>query len=178
MLLYAEILKGISSMDRKKKAATLLLIYSFILYKFNSKKQVKIYYNEEFDGINNNHFASIDEKNILFVNDKDMIIDDDNIYVIDYRNVDDPNMTIWNSYKIISLKEMRSILEVLKEYENKYPSNWNRTINSMEYEWILHNVAYYLNIFTNNSKDVDLNNEDEGKLIPKFEDKIKEKVFK
>lgn len=165
-------------MNKKKKATALLLIYSFILYKFNFKKQPIINYNDDFDGINVNHFASIDDKNILFVNDKDMVIDDKNIYVIDYRNTDDPDISIWNSYKVCSLKEMRCILEVLKEYENRFPSNWDRSMISMEYEWILHNIAYYLNIDVDSSKDVDLNNNDEGRLIPKFEDKIKEKVFK
>ena len=48
----------------------------------------------------------------------------------------------------------------------------------MEYEWIVHNLGYYLNIYPESSKDVDLNNTDEGVLIPKFENKIKEKILR
>ena len=103
---------------------------------------------------------------------------DDNIYVIDSRYDDDPNMIVYNSYKIKSLEEIKEILKILKEYERQYPSKWERSILSMEYEWIVHNLAYYLNIYPENSKDVDLNNTDEGVLIPKFENKIKEKILR
>ena len=87
-------------------------------------------------------------------------------------------MIVYNYYKIKSIEEIKELLKILKEYERQYPSKWERSVLSMEYELIVHNLAYYLNIFPESSKDVDLNNADEGVLIPKFENKIKEKILR
>ena len=164
--------------NRRKKTFALLVIYSLIIFKLNSRRNIKVNYNEEYDKCGDNYFACLDNKNIFIVDDRDSFCLDDNIYVIDSRYDDDPNMIVYNSYKIKSLEEIKEILKILKEYERQYPSKWERSILSMEYEWIVHNLAYYLNIYPVNSKDVDLNNTDEGVLIPKFENKIKEKILR
>ena len=164
--------------NRRKKAFALLVIYSLIIFKLNSRRNIKVNYNEEYDKYSEGCFACINDKNIFIVEDKDGAYDDNNIYVIDSRYDNDPNMIVYNSYKIKSLDEIKEILKILKEYERQYPSEWERSILSMEYEWIVHNLAYYLNIYPDSSKDVDLNNADEGVLIPKFEDKIKEKILR
>lgn len=164
--------------NRRKKAFALFVIYSLIIFKLNSRRNIKVNYNEEYDKYSDGCFACINDKNIFIVEDKDGAYDDNNIYVIDSRYDNDPNMIVYNSYKIKSLDEIKEILKILKEYERQYPSEWERSILSMEYEWIVHNLAYYLNIYPDSSKDVDLNNADEGVLIPKFEDKIKEKILR
>lgn len=164
--------------NRRKKAFALFFIYSLIIFKLNSRRNIKVNYNEEYDKCGDSYFACLDNKNIFIVDDKDGAYDDNNIYVIDSRYDDDPNMIVYNSYKINSLDEIKEILKILKEYERQYPSEWERSILSMEYEWIVHNLSYYLNIYPDSSKDVDLNNADEGVLIPKFEDKIKEKILR
>ena len=164
--------------NRRKKAFALLVIYSLIIFKLNSRRNIKVNYNEEYDKCEDSYFACLDDKNIFIVDDRDSVCLDDNIYVIDSRYDDDPNMIVHNSYKIKSLEEIKELLKILKEYEKQYPSKWKRSILSMEYEWIVHNLAYYLNIFPGSSKDVDLNNTDEGVLIPKFENKIKEKILR
>lgn len=164
--------------NRRKKAFALFVIYSLIIFKLNSRRNIKVNYNEEYDKCGDNYFACLDNKNIFIVDDRDSFCLDDNIYVIDSRYDDDPNMIVYNSYKIKSLEEIKEILKILKEYERQYPSKWERSILSMEYEWIVHNLSYYLNIYPENSKDVDLNNTDEGVLIPKFENKIKEKILR
>ena len=164
--------------NRRKKAFALFVIYSLIIFKLNSRRNIKVNYNEEYDKYSDGCFACINDKNIFIVEDKDGAYDDNNIYVIDSRYDNDPNMIVYNSYKIKSLDEIKEILKILKEYERQYPSEWERSILSMEYEWIVHNLAYYLNIYPDSSKDVDLYNADEGVLIPKFEDKIKEKILR
>ena len=164
--------------NRRKKSFALFIIYSFIIFKLNSKRSIKVNYNEDYNKYSDSYFACIDDKNIFVVDDKDDAYDDNNIYVIDSRYDNDPNMIVYNSYKIKSLEEIKELLKILKEYERQYPSAWERSILSMEYEWIIHNLAYYLNIFPESSKDVDLNNMDEGVLFPKFENKIKEKILK
>ena len=164
--------------NRRKKSFALFIIYSFIIFKLNSKRSIKVNYNEDYNKYSDSYFACIDDKNIFVVDDKDDVYNDNNIYVIDSRYDNDPNMIVYNSYKIKSLEEIKEILKILKEYERQNPSAWERSILSMEYEWIIHNLAYYLNIYPESSKDVDLNNTDEGVLFPKFENKIKEKILK
>lgn len=164
--------------NRRKKAFALFVIYSLIIFKLNSRRNIKVNYNEEYDKCGDSYFASLDGKNIFIVDDRDSFCLDDNIYVIDSRYDDDPNMIVYNSYKIKSIEEIKELLKILKEYERQYPSKWERSVLSMEYELIVHNLAYYLNIYPESSKDVDLNNADEGVLIPKFENKIKEKILR
>ena len=77
-------------------------------------------------------------------------------------------MKIKDSYKIMTNSEMLEVLRLLEEYEEKNPSNWNRTIQSMRNEWIYHNMSFYLSYETISSKDVDLNNADEYRYEKKL----------
>ena len=56
---------------------------------------------------------------------------------------------------------MEEVIESLLYYEEEYPSDWNRTKNSLMREWIFHNLGYYLGINLDRTTDVDLNNADE-----------------
>ena len=91
---------------------------------------------------------------------KDMVGDQD-ILVLDDRDSDDPDMMIYNSYRIQSLDERDDILHILQMYESQYPSEWERSIESMRTEWTVHNLFYNLNMKTTHTTDVDLNNNDE-----------------
>ena len=100
-------------------------------------------------------------------------IKEDDIIVLDQRNnIIDPNMKIISSYKIHDKEIRNEILEIICKYEEKHPSNWDRTIEAMRLEWFMHNVSYYLNHQTNRTGDVDLNNNDEkyykNKIIGKI----------
>jgi len=83
------------------------------------------------------------------------------ILVLDQRHNDDPNMKIISSYEINDKDIRNEILEVLCRYEEKYPSEWDRTIESMRLEWLMHNLSYDFNNQQHRTKDVDLNNDDE-----------------
>ena len=165
-------------MDRKlilrKKAFTLCLFYLLTFNKFfNKKHDAIIKYNEDFNKDDNySTFAYLNDKKIIFINDEFYYIDDDNVYVVDLRYVTNSDIKICGSYNINSVEDIRSILNILQEYEKRYSSKWNRTNSSMEYEWIVHNLAYYLGFFPSKSMDVDLDNEDEGKLMPKILKKL------
>lgn len=87
------------------------------------------------------------------------------ILILDERDKKDPNIKIYNSIMITNNEEIEEILNLLLEYEEKNPSNWNRTFESMKTEWYYHNIAYYLNYKRERTKDVDLNNNDENKYI-------------
>ena len=105
-----------------------------------------------------------DEKNIDSIEDLDYF----DLLVVDERDSTDPNMKIKDSYKIMTNSEMLEVLRLLEEYEEKNPSNWNRTIQSMRNEWIYHNMSFYLSYETASSKDVDLNNADEYRYEKKL----------
>ena len=86
---------------------------------------------------------------------------DNTIFVVDSRYDKDPDMVICDSYKVSNLKTMREILLVLKEYEKDDPSEWDRSINSMINEWVLHNIGYSFGYKRESTIDTDFNNSDE-----------------
>ena len=69
-------------------------------------------------------------------------VNDNDILILDRRDEDDPNMQILSSYRIIDANIQNEILEIINEYEKEYPSSWNRSTNSMQVEWFIHNVLY------------------------------------
>lgn len=156
-------------MDIRKKAAFLVILYNLMIYKyFNEFNKNDLVYYPDYCQENINPYARCDGRDVYIVNDEEFIIPSSNcIKVIDSRNDGDPDMKIVDSYSINDLREMRNILMVLKKYESDFPSNWNRSILSMEYEWILHNICYRFGYERISTKDVDLNNNDENRLIPK-----------
>ena len=156
--------------DRRKKAIILLYSYLIILLSPKTKAQIKrkeyeISYNEEYNIDNNNLFASINDIKIYICNGYSNNINPNYIYICDMRDDNNPDIEIYNSYKITDLKEITKILEVLLEYEKKNPSNWNRTIKSMKNEWIIHNICYKYNIEQYRTKEVDLDNSEEEKYL-------------
>lgn len=97
------------------------------------------------------------------------IPEEDNIILVeDRRRTDEPNMIIYNSCGICSKEDRNDILEILQEYERQDPTNWDRTIDSMRLEWLMHNISYDLNIEHNRTTSVDLDNEDEAKYSSKI----------
>ena len=83
------------------------------------------------------------------------------VLVIDRRYKKNPDMKVRDSYKIISLEEQEEIIDILLRYEAENPSRWNRSKNSLQNEWFVHNLLYRLGIETNRTRDVDFDNEDE-----------------
>ena len=66
------------------------------------------------------------------------------------------NTTIYDSYKIHSIKEMKFILNRIKE---QFPnSSINKRSNfSLINEWRTHNLLHGLGVYKSRTKDVDLN---------------------
>lgn len=101
-------------------------------------------------------------KGMVKILDEGVIVDSDGIIIYDQRNGIDANMKIIDSYKIKDINEMKEIINILKEYDNlDKSSTWNRSEESMLREWLIHNASYENNIYTDSTKDVDLNNKDE-----------------
>ena len=152
-------------MNKEKKALLLLWTYLIILFtpktKSNDSKN-NITYNDDYI-YEENPYATYKTKDIYIVG-KDLakeLKDNDNIYIIDDRCDEDPDMSICNSYQFKNINDIDNILNLLIEYEDKYPSDWNRTIKSMKNEWLIHNICYFLNIEKSRTEQVDFNNADE-----------------
>ena len=152
--------------------ATFLLLFVYYNYDY---KYVPEY---EIVGFLNNSkpFATYRYGNIYIVkNEKNVPSELDNpydVYIIDQRKGDDPNIIIISSYEITDKDARNDILEVLLEYEKMYPSEWNRTIESLRIEWFVHNFLHFFNYKPDHTTDVDLNNGDEEKFSNKIYGKI------
>jgi len=89
------------------------------------------------------------------------VCSENDVVVVDQSEFKDPNMKIVSSYKITDKEEMKEILNVIKDYCKNKDGNWDRSIYSMENEWIVHNICSNLSIKKDHTDDVDLNNSDE-----------------
>lgn len=124
-------------------------------------------------------YASYQKKDIYIGKEKhlkklDPEIRKKSILIVDERTRDDPNMKIINSHKIRSKKEMASIAEVMHEYNEDYPSDWERSTESIINEWEVHNICSDMSFMPSHTDDVDLNNADE----PIYRSKILSKVLR
>ena len=111
------------------------------------------------------------EEEIKKIKDK---VNPEDILIYDERFMMDPNFKILNSYRISSPEERNEILLLLEEYEKLYPSNWNRTLESLRNEWEIHNILFSFNFQLNHTTDVDLDNRDELVYRSKYLTKILE----
>lgn len=85
------------------------------------------------------------------------------ILIEDQRTNKNPNMRIYDSYTVYDPNVRREILEAICNYEREDPSEWERSISSMEAEWYFHNLSYFFSIQKERAKDVDLDNDAEYK---------------
>lgn len=161
--------------NKKKKilatsiAAALILAYP---YKHKYKKNYTIL--DDNDGA----FASY-SNGLIYIGSRDYLLSLDNlnegdILIEDQRYFEDPNMVIYNSCDITDKDIRNDILEVICEYEMRYPTNWDRTIESMRFEWLCHNMAYYFDYRVDDTSEVDLNNDDEEK----YDQKVLSRIFR
>ena len=155
-------------MDRKKKAFIILLSYLTILFtlkSFNNKGK-NITYNSEHETYNS-PYAYYGNTEIYIGKEDDINLirdeNDGNIYIVDERYEDDPSLSIYDSYRIKRISEIKDVLEVLMQYEKEYPTEWDRSLSSLEKEWVAHNICYYLGYERNRTGHVDLDNNDEDR---------------
>ena len=152
-------------MDSTKKK--LLLMESLLLLTACSAKNES----KEYEVTNPLAYAAYQDGHI-YIGDQDFL---DIIYpqkgdvlILDARHEDDPDYKIMDSYLIRDRNKQRVILEALCDFEKDHPSDWERSIESMESEWFLHNLCYFLNIRVDSSRNLDLNNMDEEKYGKKY----------
>ena len=154
--------------ERNKKILCIFLsIYMAIVSNYFLPKQKKeIEYNPDYVVGKLVPYAKYNGKNIYIAPDElidEADLDKDGIYIGQCfkNNKNDFNMSIHDSYKIIYSDDQNAILTILIHYDKEYPSEWNRTLESMKNEWDIHNICYYLGYETERTGTVDLNNFDE-----------------
>lgn len=99
-------------------------------------------------------------------------VNEGDILIIDFSATDDPNFKILDSYLIEDRDLMTEILEVIIAYSDLHPSDWNRSLESMRNEYIIHNILYNFNYEIDRTSSVDLNNADEEKYDSKLLSRI------
>lgn len=154
-------------MKKKKYNILLLSILCSILNTESVKAEHYVEINKYYQQDLLEPFASYENGNIYIGNDiyLDMISEfasDTDILIKDERFDTDPNFKIYNSYKILDGDVQDEVIEVLYKYNELYPSEWNRTYNSLKNEWYFHNLMHSFNYHTYQTTDVDFNNYDEN----------------
>lgn len=111
--------------------------------------------------------------NEAYINSLTDICEND-ILVVDERNSADSNFKIINSYRITDKDIRNDIICVICEYNNEYPCDYYRSIESMRLEWFIHNVSYNLHYEVDRSRDVDFEISEEDA----YDNKVLSKLFK
>ena len=164
-------------MNKNKKIFLLLSTYLIILFTPKIKSNKSINLNNDYSYHSSLPYASYSNGDVYISNRRSLInkIDNENdIFIYDARNSLDPNMLIYNSYRIKDKKLIEEIITIMLLYEKQFPSNWNRSFDSMKKEWIIHNLCYEFGYKTKSTESVDLNNDDEVFYKSKILSKIKE----
>lgn len=145
----------------------LVLVLSSWLSKYKYKPNYKI--------LDDEAFASYSD-GLVYIGNEDYLdsidANEGDILILDERHLEDPNMCIYNSCDIHDKDIRNEILEIICIYEEMYPTRWDRSIESMRLEWLCHNVSYDFNYRVEDSREVDLNNDDESNYNNKVLNRI------
>lgn len=98
---------------------------------------------------------------IFYLSEMNDSLDECDIFVLDQRYRIDSNMKILSSCYINDKNDKEDIVKALLKYEEKYPSKWDRSYESMLVEWEVHNYLYNIGYRKDRTTDVDFNNQDE-----------------
>ncbi len=139
--------------------AALMFTYYNIDYKYTPKYEIVGYV----DCVK--PYATYSLGKVYIIKNEDLIdkitLSENDVIIIDQREDDNPNMRIMASCNITNKDARNEIIEIIQEYNRKYPSNWNRTNESLRLEWFVHNFLYDFDYKLDHTTDVDLDNKDE-----------------
>lgn len=148
-------------MTRRKKILSFLLA-AWMLGNFSYQNQTSLNY----EIIDNEECFAHYSRGRVFIGKQDVLdslldISENDILILDGRGNEDPNIRVLSSHQIEDPVIRAEILEIIKEYEINHPSSWDRTIEAMNVEWIVHNLLYSMNYKQKRTSEVDFNNKDE-----------------
>lgn len=157
-------------MDKLKKKLATLGVFIVLLTGYCAKQPT---YHANYELLENEKAYARCSCGDIYIGDAEFlksIPDGEGIILVeDQRNsLKDPNMKIYRSCNICTREDRNNILEVLQEYERENPTPWDRSIESMRLEWLMHNLSYQFSYEQNRTEDVDLNNNDEEKYHQKL----------
>ena len=161
--------KNMKNFNIRKKAlfmATTGIVLIGIMNLPKNEHQITYAINEEYTKDNSSiPFATCSNHDVYISTSKALASssskEEPNIFIIDQRDKPDPNMCVRESFKITDSDEMKTVIEIMQAYDI-YPSEWNRTSESMLNEWKIHNFCCGIDLFPNHTEDVDFNNADES----------------
>lgn len=149
---------------------TVMFVYYNIDYKYEPNYEIVGYVNDT------KPYASYSNGDVYIIKNENKIkslkLNETDIVIIDERHDDNPSMKVISSCNIRNKNEINEIIEIMKDYNTKYPSNWSRTSESLRLEWYVHNLLYDLNYKLDHTTDVDLDNNDEEEYNRPFFNKI------
>lgn len=147
----------------KKNKKNILIYLSILLV-------VLSFYNKSKKGVSNkssHEYLTCSKRNVYICNSLDeakelsLNCNEQDVLIVDQTSNKDPNVKILSSYKITDREDMIDILNTIKEYFSNNENSWDRSIYSMENEWIIHNICSNMSFLNARTDDVDLNNRDE-----------------
>ena len=92
------------------------------------------------------------------------------IAVYDDRFTENPSFRILDSYRIRKNRVKREVIRAMIAYNEAFLSDpaWRRTERALLIEWLEHNFAYRVGFLRSRARDVDLDNNAEGKGALKY----------
>ena len=150
-------------MDKDKKIKYALVIGASCLFvSFSTNKEYE--YHPDYEILTDSDaYAKYPDGNV-YIGDLDYInsieCNPNDILVLDERS-EKSNIKVIDSYKIKDRDYRNDIINIILEYENEYPSNWDRSAETMRDEWFVHNMLYGLGIRRSSTTDVDFENNEE-----------------
>lgn len=88
-------------------------------------------------------------------------VGENDFIVIDYSFFNNPCFQVRNSYKAESDEQISCVIDILLQYDKEKNTPWQRSKESMEAEWFLHNFSYEAQFETDRAMHVDFDNKDE-----------------
>ena len=166
-------------MDKKVKtrliAISIASMCAFGAYKYEHKYTPNI----SIECSDEDCFVARYSKGYVYIGSKEYInslkINENDICVEILTSSTDPDMKVISSCEIKDKDIRNEILEIICVYEELYPSDWDRTIETMRLEWFVHNFCYDINYKRDHTTNVDFDN-DEQELYEKY--KILNKILK
>ncbi|MBQ8540073.1 MAG: hypothetical protein IJ435_01220 [Clostridia bacterium] len=88
-------------------------------------------------------------------------LEENDFIVMDYSFFNNPCFQVRNSYKAENDEQIRKVIDILLRYDKEKNTPWERSKESMEAEWFLHNFSYEAQFETERAMHVDFDNKDE-----------------
>ena len=148
----------------------------FVLPSCGKREETAVLSQEEINELNNAYLKAKENGDYISMNkakrrlgDKDecakiadrQSLEENDFIVMDYSFFNNPCFQVRNSYKAENDEQIRKVIDILLRYDKEKNTPWERSKESMEAEWFLHNFSYEAQFETERAMHVDFDNKDE-----------------